>query len=178
MFDPFCLFFSVVIMSRNEAEQQVRRLSQMSYDMRRHFGNVTQEMTAFRGYVADVLAKLDSGVAALEVDVSELPDEPSQFASVSTLCLLYLLGIVGVFLCFLVVSWANDTVRDSWLFSYLCFMFYICYCYSVPVALRGSMSGYECQDWLLVTVAADSGGGHSVAGQTIFVSGARGCFGY
>jgi hypothetical protein len=80
----------------------------MSYDMRRHFGNVTQEMIAFRGFVADVLAKLDFGV-----DVAELPDEPSQFASVSTLCLLYLLGIVGVFLCFVVVSWANDTVRDS-----------------------------------------------------------------
>jgi hypothetical protein len=95
-------------MSRTEAEQQVRRLSQMSYDMRRHFGNVTQEMIAFRGFVADVLAKLDFGV-----DVAELPDEPSQFASVSTLCLLYLLGIVGVFLCFVVVSWANDTVRDS-----------------------------------------------------------------
>jgi hypothetical protein len=100
-------------MPRTEAEQQVRRLSQMSYDMRRHFGNVTQEMIAFRGFVADILAKLDFGVAALGVDVAELPDEPSQFASVSTLCLLYLLGIVGVFLCFVVVSWANDTVRGS-----------------------------------------------------------------
>jgi hypothetical protein len=104
------LFFSLGIMPLTEAEQQLRRLSIMSYDMRRNFRNVTHEMIAFRGYVAAVLEDLGRGVATLSVDVAELPDDPSQFAPVSTLCLLYLLGIVGVFLCFVVVSWANDTV--------------------------------------------------------------------